>query len=51
MLIVRYCNKRGQIIDQITTEEHKWSVLKRIREEYGKADLIRRIGNTEYCLS
>ena len=50
MFIVRYCNNRGQIIDQIVLKEYMYAVYRDIKEKYGEADLILRLGETEYTL-
>lgn len=51
MFIVRYANKRGQIIDQIVNEEGMYNVYYKAKKRYGKADLIlRRDDGVEYTL-
>ncbi len=51
MLVVRYCNKLGQIVDQTVIESEAYEIYCEKVEEYGKADLIYvTVDNLEYCL-
>lgn len=51
MMIVRYCNTRGQIIDQIVLESTAYDTFQDIKKQFGQADLILIKNGTEYCLN
>lgn len=51
MFIVRYCNARGQLIDQIVLEYRAYEIYREIKAKYKKADLILRTNEgVEYTL-
>lgn len=50
MMIVRYCNNRGQIVDQIVLESIAYDTYQDIKKQFGQADLILLKNGKEYCL-
>ena len=50
MMIVRYCNNRGQIVDQIVLESTAYETFQEIKRQFGQADLILLEHGKEYCL-
>ena len=50
MLIVRYCNNRGQIVDQIVLDYEAFFTYREIKSKFGQADLILLNEDKEYCL-
>lgn len=51
MLIVRYCNNRGQIVDQIVVDSFAYETFREIKKQFGQADLIFIKHGKEYCLT
>lgn len=50
MIIVRYCNNRGQLVDQIVIESTAYETYQDIKKQFGQADLILIKHGKEYCL-
>lgn len=50
MLIVRYCDKEGRIIDKIVADYEAYYVFKSIKSQFGQADLILTTQNSELCI-
>lgn len=50
MIIVRYCNNRGQLVDQIVIESTAYETYLDIKKQFGQADLILIKHGKEYCL-
>lgn len=51
MLIVRYCNKRGQIVDQIVLDYEAFFTYREIKSKFGQADLILVTNECELCIA
>lgn len=50
MIIVRYCNNRGQLVDQIVFDYSAYETYQDIKRQFGQADLIFLRNGKEFCL-